>query len=159
MDALCQYGYEATALAVIMNKEYPGWFDMVKNNSTLTERWDGKTDSLDHCMFGSVDAQLYKLLGGIRLTRRETASLIIKPYFSDICSYVQCSTDFNEGKAAVSWTKNKNIISVHVVIPENCNAQFILHDDFDTVQILCGTEEKGRCFSLPSGEIDILIRQ
>ena len=98
IDALCLYGFEAVALKVITNTKYPGRLNMIKNSTTLTERWDGVSESLNHGIFSSVDAQLFKILGGIRTERKNGSPIIIMPYFSDLLPAAECETEITEGK-------------------------------------------------------------
>ncbi len=158
IDALCLYGFEADALKVITNKKYPGWLYMIKNSTTLTERWDGVSDSLNHGMFSSVDAQLYKILGGIRLERKNNAPIIIKPYFSDLSPSTRCETEIAEGKISVCWIRKENCFSVYTDVPKGCNAEFVLHKDFSEKSVFCNGKELSHRFMLPFGKTELTVK-
>lgn len=136
IDMLCKFGYEKTALKVVLNENYPGWLYMIQGSTTLTERWDGVSDSLNHGMFGSVDAQLYKILGGVDIDCRNEIPVKVMPYFSDMCNHISCSVFFSSGIIKSEWTRNRDKITLCITLPEKCNAKFVLHKDFQAKKIL-----------------------
>jgi len=137
IDMLCKFGYEKTAVQVILNEKYPGWLYMIKDSTTLTERWDAISDSLNHGMFGSVDAQLYKIFGGINIDFTNEIPVKVMPYFSDKCNQISCSVFFASGIITSEWTRNGDKITLCITLPEKCTAKFVLHNDFCAKELLC----------------------
>lgn len=113
MEVLSQNGYEDIAMKLILQKDYPGWLDLIKGKTTLSEKWDG-TMSQNHCMFGSVDAIFYSMLGGINI-----AENIIKPYFAKELNYVKCSVKAASGYVSVDWERVDDKIKLKIECPEN----------------------------------------
>ena len=136
IDALCKFGYEETAANVVLNETYPSWLYMIKDSTTLTERWDSVSDSLNHGMFGSIDAQLYKIFGGIDIDCRNEIPVRVMPYFSDKCNHISCSVFFSSGIIKSEWTRNGDKITLCITLPEKCSAKFVLHKDFQAKKVL-----------------------
>ena len=137
IDMLCKFGYEKTAVEVILNEKYPSWLYMIKDSTTLTERWDAVSDSLNHGMFGSVDAQLYKIFGGIDIDCQSEIPVKVMPYFSDVCNHISSSVFFSLGIIKSEWTRNDDKITLCITLPEKCTAKFVLHKDFQAKKVLC----------------------
>lgn len=102
---------------VILNPKYPGWMNMIRNSTTLTERWDAKSDSLNHGMFSSVDASIFKLYGGINIDFNNEYPLVIKPYFLGSCSNVSAKTAINGSEISIVWFKTETNIQMKVYCP------------------------------------------
>ena len=79
MEVLRKYQKLDVMVELILQDEYPSWLDMLKNNTTLTETWDGNDLSRGHCMFGSVDSQIHMSLSGIVINHMDDEVITINP--------------------------------------------------------------------------------
>lgn len=112
MEVLRDSGNEALAMQLILQREAPGWLDLIDGKTTLAERWDG-TGSQNHCMFGSVDAIFYSMLGGIRVEEEIT----VQPYFAEAIHHVKCHTKVAAGEISVEWVRNGGFIELILCAP------------------------------------------
>lgn len=123
MEVLSQNGYEDIAMKLILQPDYPGWLKLIEGKTTLSEKWDGSM-SQNHCMFGSVDAIFYKMLGGINIGK----DITIKPYFAKQVNHVKCSLDTIKGKVSVEWERNGFEIKLIVNCPHNTRLNLGVED-------------------------------
>ena len=114
MEVLSQNGYEDIAMKLILQPDYPGWLNLIEGKTTVSEKWDGSM-SQNHCMFGSVDAVFYTMLGGINVGK----DIIIKPYFAEQVNHVKCSLETVKGKVAVEWERINSKIKLMVTCPQD----------------------------------------
>ena len=84
--------------------------------TTFTEShdWDG---SGCHCMWGSPDATLYKVFGGIIVDRRREVAVSINPYFVEEVGFVNCKQEIAEGEVSVAWKYTDEGIVVDIKVP------------------------------------------
>lgn len=84
--------------------------------TTFTESpdWDG---SGCHCMWGSPDATLYKVFGGIIVDRRRDVAVSINPYFVEEVGCVTCKQLLEEGEVYVAWKYTDDGIILDVKVP------------------------------------------
>ena len=102
MEVLSNEGRSDIAWALVTQTTYPGWIDMLKDRTTLSERWD-KSGSSNHVMLGSVDSWFYKTLAGIHVDENAPGykNIIVKPYMPASLAWVKASVKtillFTEG--------------------------------------------------------------
>ncbi|MBQ3571362.1 MAG: family 78 glycoside hydrolase catalytic domain [Clostridia bacterium] len=84
--------------------------------TTFTESpdWDG---SGCHCMWGSPDAALYKVFGGITIDRRREVAVEIRPYFVEEVGFVHCKQLIDEGEVSVDWEYTNEGIVININLP------------------------------------------
>lgn len=99
-EMLAKYGRGELLMWLILRRGYPGWLDLIEGKTTLSESWDG-SGSQNHCMFGSIDAAFYSLLGGINVGDEVT----VKPYFAAEINHVKCRTRVRGGEIFVEWQR------------------------------------------------------
>lgn len=128
---LGEFGYISEALAILKNKEYPGWGFMVENGATsVWERWESEMsdemDSFDHPMFGSYDAFFYAFLGGIRIDADAFGCdrVTIRPRMPAEIDFVNCSLKTVRGKIVSRWKREGGKTVCHVEIPYGTTAEF-----------------------------------
>ena len=114
MEVLSQNGFEDVAMKLLLQPSYPGWMDLIKGKTTISEKWDGSM-SQNHCMFGSVDAVLYFMLGGISIGE----NIIVKPYFAKQVNHVKCSVGTVRGMVAVEWERSDSTIKLSIECPKD----------------------------------------
>jgi len=126
-EALTQYGMPDVAYKLLTRKGYPGWEDMIRGRTTLSESWD-QGGSNNHIAFGSIDGWLYKGLGGINIDERHPGyeKVIIKPYFPDDLKYVNASVKTIRGTVSSSWKRINGSLTLCVTIPAGSQAGIYL---------------------------------
>lgn len=66
--ALAENGYAETAYRILARQDYPGFFNCIdRGATTLWGIWKGDT-SLNHIMYGDVDAWLFRYPGGLSVS-------------------------------------------------------------------------------------------
>ena len=134
MDLLKKFGRQDIAVALMLQKTYPSWLNMLEDNTTFTETWSGREASFNHCMFGSVDAQLYKVLGGIVLDSLAEQYITISPYFARECGYVKAKVHTQYGDVVSEWIREDGSIRLIVSLPRGVQSRiFIPEINFDRV--------------------------
>ena len=134
MELLRQFDKKDLAFSLMTQKTYPSWLNMLENNTTLTENWNGSEASLNHCMFGSVDAQLYKILGGINLDSLAEQYITISPYFTRECGYVKAKVHTQYGDVLSEWEREDDSIKLTVLLPEGVKSRIYIPElPFDRI--------------------------
>ncbi len=128
MEALRKYGRQDVILRLMTQTSAPSWLDMLKNNTTLTETWDGNDQSLNHTMFGSVESQLYQALAGIEVDHTKEAVITIKPYVDEIVGHLYASVNTQYGLTSISIKKQERHVTIKVELPDHVPTQLILPD-------------------------------
>ncbi|MBQ9789961.1 MAG: hypothetical protein IJW31_10260, partial [Lentisphaeria bacterium] len=93
---LADFGYVETAYKILTRPTYPGFFNCLdRGATTIWGIWKGDT-SLNHIMYGDVDAWFYKYLGGLNVSAGvvslapkavENLSKFQMKYYDYCCSY------------------------------------------------------------------------
>ncbi|NOY58539.1 MAG: family 78 glycoside hydrolase catalytic domain [Calditrichaeota bacterium] len=146
MQALAKYNRNDIAFLLATQTDYPGWFDMVKNRTTLSEHWD-QGGSNNHVMFGSVDAWFYRTLAGINVDETQPGykKIVVKPFVNPALSPVKASLKTVRGEIKSAWTYENGVYKLNVTIPVNATADvYILAKNAEQV-----TENKGPAASSP----------
>lgn len=130
LDTLTKYGRADLAYRLATQTTYPSWGYMIKEGATtLWERWeylDGTgMNSHNHIMFGSIDAWFYKVLAGINIdpSRPGFQRFTVKPYVLGDLSHVSASLRTVRGLVSSSWRKEKDSLTLNVVVPVNSQAK------------------------------------
>jgi alpha-L-rhamnosidase len=130
LDTLTKYGRADLAFKLATQTTYPSWGYMIREGATtLWERWeylDGAgMNSHNHIMFGSIDAWFYKVLAGINVDPSHPGfqRFIIKPYIVGDLDHVSASLQTIRGLVSSSWRKEKDSLSLDVVVPVNSQAK------------------------------------
>ena len=156
LEVLYQYNCFDVLEKVILNKKYPGWMNMIKNSTTLTERWDAKSDSLNHGMFSSVDTSIYKLYSGINIDFSNECPLVIKPYFFGECTTVSAKTSLCDSEVSIIWDKTEENIYIKTYCPANIKKMLDLSYFKFKKATLNGTVFEEKTY-LTDGENNIII--
>jgi alpha-L-rhamnosidase len=126
LDTLTKYGCSDLAYRLATQTTYPSWGYMIREGATtLWERWeyldDAGINSHNHIMLGSIDAWFYKALAGINIDFLHPAfqRFVIKPYIIGDLSHVSASLQTIRGLVSSSWRKEKDSLTMDVVIPVN----------------------------------------
>jgi alpha-L-rhamnosidase len=119
MEVLRDHDQQETAMKLILQKDYPSWLDIIRERTTLSERWDGR-GSQNHCMFGSVDGIFYSMLAGIQVDEQ----IVIDPYPAKELNRVQAKVCFGDGAIEVSWKRQEEKINLSIDITGSREALF-----------------------------------
>jgi alpha-L-rhamnosidase len=123
IEALTNNGRTDVAYQLVKQKEHPGWLDMIKNRTTLSERWTLR-GSNNHVMFGSIDTWFYRILAGINIDDAQPGfeHIFIKPVIPEDLSFVDASLQTIRGKVSSRWDVSDGDVRLRIVIPVNSSA-------------------------------------
>lgn len=118
MELLSSEGRSDIAWALATQTTYPGWTDMLKNRTTLPERWD-QSGSGNHVMLGSIDSWFYKTLAGIQVHDEAPgfSQFTIKPYVPADLEWVKASFKTVKGIIKSEWQKKEQNYQLDVQVP------------------------------------------
>ncbi|MDR0814227.1 MAG: glycoside hydrolase family 78 protein [Bacteroidales bacterium] len=167
LHALSENGYGDLAYALAAQETFPSWgYWIAKDNATtMYEDWtaigEKRETSLNHIMFGEVDAWFYSGLGGILRDTEQPGfkNTLLKPNFVTGLNHAKASYESPRGLIVSDWerTKKKTIV-YRVTIPANSTATLSLPEKTQIKKVvvegkgeitLAGTE-KG--YQLPAGK-------
>jgi alpha-L-rhamnosidase len=132
LNALSENGYADVAYKVASQESYPSWgWWIVNGATTFYENWDieAKRDlSLNHIMFGEINAWMYKALGGIKPDPASPGfkNVLLKPNFVEDLGHFHAEHDGPYGKIVSSWKKDGGKVIYQVKIPANSSATVTL---------------------------------
>ena len=128
LNALSENGYADVAYRVASQETFPSWgWWIVNGATTFYENWniEAKRDlSLNHIMFGEINAWLYKALGGMKPDPAQPGfkNVLLKPYFVEGLDSLFAEHDGPYGKIISSWKKENKKVLYSVTIPPNSSA-------------------------------------
>lgn len=128
LNALSENGYADVAYKVAAQETYPSWgWWIVNGATTFYENWDieAKRDlSLNHIMFGEINAWFYKALGGIKPDPNQPGfkNVLLKPYFVEQLDQFSAEHDGPFGKIVSSWERKGESVVYQITIPPNSSA-------------------------------------
>jgi alpha-L-rhamnosidase len=128
LNALSENGYADVAYKVASQETFPSWgWWIVNGATTFYENWDieAKRDlSLNHIMFGEINAWFYKALGGIKPDPSKPGfkNILLQPYFVDGLERFYAEHDGPFGKIKSSWLRKGGAVTYHITVPPNSSA-------------------------------------
>ena len=128
LNALSENGYADIAYKVASQETYPSWgWWIVNGATTFYENWDigAKRDlSLNHIMFGEINAWMYKALGGMKPDPDQPGfkNVLLKPHFVQGLDSFRAAYTGPHGRIISSWEKDGNKVFYTITIPPNCTA-------------------------------------
>ena len=140
LNALSDNGYAGLAYEVASQETFPSWgWWIVNGATTFYENWplDASKDiSMNHIMFGEINAWYYKALGGIFPDEKQPGfkNVILKPNFVGGLDEFEAEYDGIFGKILSSWKKSAGVISYNVVIPPNSTATLFLSEAIEITE-------------------------
>lgn len=135
MEVLSQYDRGDLACLIVEQPDFPGWTDLLRNRTTLSEHWE-QSGSNNHVMFGSVDTWLYRELGGIQVDESGPGfqRIIIKPNIAPGLISVKTELKTIKGLVRSEWSHQNGVLAQEIQIPVNTTATvFILAKNLDNV--------------------------
>ena len=134
LNALSENGYADVAYLVASQEDYPSWgWWIVNGATTFYENWqlDAKSDiSMNHIMFGEINAWYYKALGGIFPNENQPGfkNVILKPNFVKGLDHFEAQYESPYGVIVSSWERKGKKIHYKIVVPANSTARLYLPD-------------------------------
>ncbi|MCE5205275.1 MAG: glycoside hydrolase family 78 protein [Porphyromonadaceae bacterium] len=133
LNALSENGYAQLAYEVASQETFPSWGWWIVNGATsFYENWPldaGSDISLNHTMFGEINAWYYKALGGIFPDESQPGfkNIVLKPNFVTGLSHFEASHESPYGNVVSSWLRKGRTIEYKVTIPANSTATLYLN--------------------------------
>jgi len=134
LNALSENGYPELAYEVASQETFPSWgWWIVNGATTFYENWplDASRDiSMNHIMFGEINAWYYKALGGIFPDENQPGfkNVILKPNFVPGLEHFEATHDGPYGTVVSSWEKQRRSVEYKVEIPANSTATLVLDE-------------------------------
>ncbi len=128
LNALSENGYPQLAWEVASQETFPSWgWWIVNGATTFYENWPldaGRDISLNHIMFGEINAWYYKGLGGIFPDESQPGfkNIILKPNFVNGLEQFEASHNGPYGKIVSSWSRKGKTVEYQANIPPNSSA-------------------------------------
>ncbi len=116
LDFLTQTGNEKIALEILLRKEYPSLFDMLKGETTLCESFDKinnkyLTDvSRSHPMFGSVICWVIRNVAGLDLSNLYKKEIIFSPKFTNEIRSCKASKQTCYGRVSINYDNSEKLV-------------------------------------------------
>ena len=135
LNALSENGYPDLAYRVAAQETFPSWgWWIVNGATTFYENWplDASSDiSMNHIMFGEINAWYYKALGGIFPDEEAPGfkNVVLKPNFVDGLDHFEAEHEGPYGTIISRWEKFPDKVVYHVSIPPNSTAELFLKAD------------------------------
>lgn len=132
LNALSENGYPELAWEVASQETFPSWgWWIVNGATTFFENWplDASSDiSMNHIMFGEINAWYYKALGGIFPDENQPGfkNIILQPNFVKGLQQFETSFDGPYGRIVSSWKRKGRTVEYHVEVPANSTATLFL---------------------------------
>jgi len=131
LEVLSEHGLSDVACGLVMQKDFPGWGNMLANGATtLWEHWDfsDNTFSHNHPMFGSVSGWFYKYIAGIRPAPDAVGydKVILQPSGFERLSFAQAEYRSVYGVIRVAWKRKGDSLYYEVTVPEGVTGTVIL---------------------------------
>ncbi len=128
LNALSENGYPQLAWEVASQETFPSWgWWIVNGATTFYENWPldaGRDISLNHIMFGEINAWYYKGLGGIFPDESQPGfkNIKLKPNFVNGLEQFEASHNGPYGKIVSSWSRKGKTVEYKANVPPNSNA-------------------------------------
>jgi len=165
LNALSDNGYADLAYTIASQKDYPSWGMWIENGATtLFEDWksvsstDGKIkSSLNHIMFGEIDAWFYKALGGIHpdFLQPGFKNILLRPNFITNLEHVKVQYRSPYGEITSQWEHKGKKVIYKVVIPPNSTASMTVPQGYRLIKAKVGGEK----IDLESSSKDLYLLQ
>lgn len=122
LEVLSEHGLSDVACRLVMQKDFPGWGNMLEHGATtLWEHWDlsDNTYSHNHPMFGSVSGWFYKYIAGIRPSPDAVGydKVILQPSGFEQLSFAQATYRTMHGSISAAWKRKGDSLYYEVTVP------------------------------------------
>lgn len=123
LNALSENGYADVAYQVAAQRTYPSWGWWIANGATtLYENWNiaaTQDISLNHIMFGEINAWLYKGIGGILPDSAAPGfrHVILRPHFVKGLAHFEARHTGPYGEIRSAWKRQGQRVVYEVIVP------------------------------------------
>lgn len=173
---LTDNGYQEVAYRIMTQKTYPSFYNLIENETTLSEHWSKKWPDyyigdeesrlvkgggdLSHChpMYGSVVSWLYDRVAGLDLSMLLEHVVGIYPSFMEQMESAEAWKDTIFGRVSVCWKRKDGMFTMEINVPENLDVEckFPLKEEKLTVtsqteKFTVMKQEEHFNFKLPAG--------
>jgi len=141
LNALSENGYPDLAYTLASAETFPSWgWWIVNGATTFYENWPidaGSDISMNHIMFGEIDAWFYKALGGINPDPEKPGfkNILLRPSFPATLSHFKAVHDSPYGRIVSDWTRNRKGIVINITIPANSTADFSVPAGYEILSV------------------------
>jgi hexosaminidase len=131
LEVLSEHGLSDLACRLVMQKDFPGWGNMLDHGATtLWEHWEFSDDtySHNHPMFGSVSGWFYKYIAGIQPAPDAVGydKLILEPSGFERLSFAQASYRSAHGVIRAAWKRKGDSLYYEVTVPAGVTGTVLL---------------------------------
>lgn len=127
-DALCMTGHLDAAYQLLLQHECPSWLYAVScGATTIWERWDallpdgtvnpGTMTSFNHYAFGAIADWLHRVVAGLAPAAPGYREVLFRPRPAGDLHAASARHESPYGTVAIAWRRNKDELSVDLVIP------------------------------------------
>ncbi|MFD2146562.1 alpha-L-rhamnosidase [Mucilaginibacter antarcticus] len=162
LGALSDNGYADVAYSIAAQETFPSWGWWIKNGATtLYENWDvfAKSDlSLNHIMFGEINAWYYKGLGGINIDPANPGfkNVLLKPNFVTGLNSFESNHIGPYGKIVSNWKRKGSSVIYSAIVPANSSATVTFPSGKKAY--LNGKEVAGNGLRISSGSYEFTVK-
>ena len=162
-DALSHVDATDTAYHLLTQRECPSWlYPVTMGATTIWERWDsmlpdgsinpGDMTSFNHYALGAVADWLHRTVAGLALSSPGYRTFTVAPRPGGGLTHASTAHQTPYGRAAVSWTRDRDRLRVEVVVPPGTSASVELPADDWQPQIIGSGRHTISCRYRPAEE-------
>ena len=125
--ALAEAGYVETAFRLIVQPEFPGWVNWLRQGATtLWGNWDGGA-SRNHIMFGDVSAWCFRYLGGLVPDESHPgfSAVTLRPRPVSQLSFFRMFHETPHGRIELEWRRNGGKLEIRTSVPDGVPYQLL----------------------------------
>lgn len=131
LGCLSKNGYVDEAYKILLNEDYPGWINEIKNGATtIWEDWEGGSSN-NHYSPGAVCEWIFTEVGGIKVVGERAFE--ISPKVGGDLTYSDMSYDSPYGTVECRWNVVGDKTTYKIKVPGNCKAEFIVGSESKTL--------------------------
>jgi alpha-L-rhamnosidase len=141
LDALADTGQEATAIGLLLQRDYPSWGYMVaKGATTMWERWNSDTgdlsmNSYNHYAFGAIGAFLFRRVAGLEALEPGFRKVRIAPIFDRRLGHAGADYDAVTGRFTVDWRFVGEQVDLMLTLPPGSEGEVVLPASVGAVRL------------------------
>ncbi|WP_232548678.1 alpha-L-rhamnosidase C-terminal domain-containing protein [Propioniciclava soli] len=133
LPTLADAGHADLAHRVLGQRDYPGWLIMPERGATTVwENWDGvdpegiASASLSHYSKGGVIDFFHSHIAGLRRLEPGWTRFAVAPVPGGGITWAEASFDSPQGRIAVRWEADGDVLRAEVTVPEGSVAEVML---------------------------------
>ncbi|MFC3998943.1 family 78 glycoside hydrolase catalytic domain [Nocardiopsis sediminis] len=133
-DALSSTGHDATAHALLAQRECPSWrYPVTQGATTVWERWDsllpdgtvnpGEMTSFNHYALGAVADWLHRVVAGLSPAAPGYRTVLVRPRPGGGLTWARAVHDSPYGRIETAWRREGGRFTLDVVVPVGVTAR------------------------------------